>query len=80
MSNYVWDYNESWFAAYPGWLDCSIREDATFCLCCYLFNNDKLGRGGGDAFTTKGFRIGKREVHAFDAKPMCSKIVRITMC
>ena len=53
-------FNESWFAAYPNWLEYSIKEDAAFCLCCYLFKNDKVGHGGGDAFTSKGFRNWKK--------------------
>jgi len=39
MSNYMWRFNESRFAAYPNWLEYSIKEDAAFCLCCYLFKN-----------------------------------------
>jgi len=49
-------FNESWFVANRNWLDYSIKKDVLFCLCCFLFKNDNLGHGGGDAFTSKGFR------------------------
>ena len=65
MSKYMWRFNESWFDAYPNWLEYSIKEDAAFCLYCYLFKNDKVGHGGGDAFTSKGFRNWKKR-SAFD--------------
>ena len=66
MSNYMRRFNESWFAAYLNWLEYSIKKDAAFYLCCYLFKNDKLGHGGGDAFTSKGFRNWKKR-KSFDA-------------
>jgi hypothetical protein len=49
-------FNEDWFKTYKPWLEYSIKEDAAFCLCCYLFQNESLGRGGGDVFSTKGWK------------------------
>jgi len=63
MSNYMQRFNESWFAAYPNWLEYSIKEDATFCWCCYLFKNDKLGHGGGMHLQVKALEIGRRWNH-----------------
>ena len=31
-------FNPSWFDDNKYWLEYSIKEDATFCLCCYLLN------------------------------------------
>jgi hypothetical protein len=47
---------EDWFKTYAPWLEYSIMEDAAFCLCCYLFQNESLGHGGGDVFSTKGWK------------------------
>jgi len=47
------------------WLDYSKKVDSVFCLCCYLFKNDKLSHDGGDAFTSKAFRNWKKR-SAFD--------------
>ncbi|XP_071722385.1 uncharacterized protein [Rutidosis leptorrhynchoides] len=33
-----------------------IQRGAAFCLYCYLFKKESLGHGGGDAFSTKGFK------------------------
>ena len=29
--------NVSWFDEHSNWLEYSIKKDAAFCLCCYLF-------------------------------------------
>jgi hypothetical protein len=49
-------FNEDWFNTYKPWLEYSIEEDAAFCLCCYLFQSESLGHGGGDVFSTKGWK------------------------
>jgi len=33
-------FSESWFDMYGNWLEYSVKEDAAFCLCCYLFKNE----------------------------------------
>jgi len=45
---------------HPNWLEYNIKEDAAFYLCCYLFKNDKIGHGEGDAFASKEFRNWKK--------------------
>ncbi|XP_060201793.1 uncharacterized protein LOC132630222 [Lycium barbarum] len=48
-------FNPDWLgASYSEWLECSVKVDAGFCLCCYLFKNEH-GRVG-DSFTKRGFR------------------------
>ncbi|XP_070012324.1 uncharacterized protein [Nicotiana sylvestris] len=52
-------FNSEWFkTSCSQWLEYSIKQDATFCLCCYLFKNEVGGYGKkvGDAFTADGFR------------------------
>ncbi|XP_060210282.1 uncharacterized protein LOC132637161 [Lycium barbarum] len=52
-------FNPDWFDdPYSQWLEYSVKKDAAFCLCCYLFKNELggYGRKVSDAFTTKGFR------------------------
>ncbi|KAL9691877.1 hypothetical protein QQ045_012304 [Rhodiola kirilowii] len=43
-------FNVEWFDQYGNWLEYSIKEDKSFCLCCYLFKDS-----GKDAFVTEGF-------------------------
>ena len=56
MSGNMRRFNNAWFGEYGNWLEYSIKEDAAFCLCCYLFKNNEISHFGGDAFTTKGFK------------------------
>ncbi|XP_048544266.1 zinc finger MYM-type protein 1-like [Triticum urartu] len=56
MSGIMRRFNPDWFKDYSRWLEYSIDEEAAFCLCCYLFQNETLGHGGGDAFSTKGWK------------------------
>ena len=65
MSNYMQHFDESLFAAYPNWLEYSIKEDVACCLCCYLLKNCKFGHSGGDMMhlQVKDLEIGEREVH-----------------
>lgn len=44
---------------YPSWLEYSIEKDAAYCMYSYLFkpHNEE---GGGDVFTTEGFRNWKK--------------------
>jgi len=51
-------FKEPWFNTYGNWLEYSVKEDAAFCMCCYLFKNEyeSSSHFGGDTFTSKGFR------------------------
>ncbi|XP_070045896.1 uncharacterized protein [Nicotiana tomentosiformis] len=52
-------FNPEWFrTSCSQWLEYSIKQDASFYFCCYLFKNEVGGYGKkvGDAFTTDGFR------------------------
>ncbi|KAM0925052.1 hypothetical protein ACQ4PT_004449 [Festuca glaucescens] len=57
MSGISRHFNPARFSTYGGWLEYSIDEDAVYCLCCYLFQNETRGHGGGDAFSSKGWRL-----------------------
>ena len=48
-------FNPKWFDMYPNWLEYSVKKDAAFCLCCYLFKGQHE-QYGGDAFIVEGFR------------------------
>ncbi|XP_075091663.1 uncharacterized protein LOC142171857 [Nicotiana tabacum] len=49
-------FNPKWFVDYHGWLEYSISNDAAYCLSCYLFKDDNIHQGGGDVFSSIGFR------------------------
>ncbi|XP_070001927.1 uncharacterized protein [Nicotiana sylvestris] len=58
FGNKMRQFNPDWFKGpYSQWLEYSIKGDASFCLCCYLFKNELESRGNaGDAFTKDGFK------------------------
>nr|XP_009799704.1 PREDICTED: zinc finger MYM-type protein 1-like [Nicotiana sylvestris]XP_016458743.1 PREDICTED: zinc finger MYM-type protein 1-like [Nicotiana tabacum]XP_016458744.1 PREDICTED: zinc finger MYM-type protein 1-like [Nicotiana tabacum] len=63
-------FNPQWFKiSCSQWLEYSIKQDATFCLCCYLFKNEVGGYGKkvGDAFTTDGFRGWNKALERFNS-------------
>ncbi|ESQ50414.1 hypothetical protein EUTSA_v10002288mg [Eutrema salsugineum] len=43
----------SWFDQYGDWLKYSVKKEKAYCLCCYLFSNEK--KGGNVGFMTEGF-------------------------
>ncbi|XP_074321009.1 uncharacterized protein LOC141657619 [Silene latifolia] len=49
-------FKAKWFDQYRNWLEYNIKQDAAFCLCCYLLKTETIGHGGGDTFNTKGFK------------------------
>ncbi|XP_059289312.1 uncharacterized protein LOC132042813 [Lycium ferocissimum] len=51
-------FNPRWYKPpYFGWLEYSIKDDAAFCLCCYLLKNEFESRdNAGRAFADNGFR------------------------
>ncbi|CAJ2657333.1 zinc finger MYM-type protein 1-like [Trifolium pratense] len=50
-----------WYTKFGGWLEYSQKEDAAYCLCCYLMRSH-VGehRGSGEAFITEGFTNWKK--------------------
>ena len=50
-------FSESWYDKHSNWLEYSIKNDACYCLCCYLFatESETSSHRGGDAFTSRGF-------------------------
>lgn len=46
-------FNFAWYDKYNDWFEYSAKADEAFCLFCYLFEQNKRGRG--DAFVTEGF-------------------------
>ncbi|XP_031250167.1 zinc finger MYM-type protein 1-like [Pistacia vera] len=53
-------FQHSWFDKYPYWLEYSVENDATYCLCSYLFKPDKGEQSGGDSSVLDGLRNWKR--------------------
>ncbi|XP_060190541.1 uncharacterized protein LOC132619746 [Lycium barbarum] len=49
-------FNPKWFQEYPDWLEYSVSNDATYCLYCYLFKDSNIHQGGGEVFSTIGFK------------------------
>ncbi|XP_070048716.1 uncharacterized protein [Nicotiana tomentosiformis] len=45
-------FNPKWFKGYHNWLEYSVIEDATYCLYCYLFQDEGIHQGGGDSIQT----------------------------
>ena len=54
-------FNPSWFDEYANWLEYSIKKDAVFCLCCYLFKPNHGEQAGGDSFVGTGFTNFKKK-------------------
>uniref|UniRef100_A0A0V0IKI8 Putative ovule protein n=1 Tax=Solanum chacoense TaxID=4108 RepID=A0A0V0IKI8_SOLCH len=49
-------FNPEWFREYHDWLEYSVTNDAAYCLNCYLFKYDNIHQGGGEVFSTVGFK------------------------
>ncbi|KAI8528033.1 hypothetical protein RHMOL_Rhmol12G0119600 [Rhododendron molle] len=49
-----------WFDDFPTWLEYSIKKDAAYCLCCYLFKPPIGDLSGGD-FIYEGFSNWKKK-------------------
>ncbi|XP_075091823.1 uncharacterized protein LOC142171980 [Nicotiana tabacum] len=62
-------FNLEWFnTSYSGWLEYSVKVDAVFCLCCYLFKNEHGGHEKvGDSFTKNGFRAWNKATERLNA-------------
>ncbi|XP_009600418.2 uncharacterized protein [Nicotiana tomentosiformis] len=47
----------SWFnGQFSKWLEYSVKKDAAFYLCCYLFKNEFIHGSVGEFYTKNGFR------------------------
>lgn len=47
----------SWFKGqFSRWLEYSVKKDAAYCLCCYLFKNKFIHGSAGEFYTKNGFR------------------------
>ncbi|XP_060201971.1 uncharacterized protein LOC132630407 [Lycium barbarum] len=87
VSRYMRRFNPQWFSEYSNWLEYSESKDAVFCLNCYLFADDNIHQGGGDVFSTIGFRSwqkkkslkkhvgGRNSIHN-QARKNCEDLVR----
>ena len=51
-------FKEEWYFKYSNWLEYSPKNDACYCLFCYLFASESETSSfqGGEAFTRVGFR------------------------
>ncbi|XP_016460481.2 uncharacterized protein LOC107783963 [Nicotiana tabacum] len=50
-------FSPGWFkGSHSRWLEYSVKKDAAFCLCCYLFKNDYVHGSTSDSFTKTGFK------------------------
>ncbi|XP_059306564.1 uncharacterized protein LOC132058012 [Lycium ferocissimum] len=50
-------FNSEWFDdVYHDWLEYSVSKDAVYCLYCYLFKGYNTNQGGGEVFSTIGFK------------------------
>ncbi|XP_075095719.1 uncharacterized protein LOC107825225 [Nicotiana tabacum] len=57
FGNKMRQFSPGWFKdSYSRWLEYSVKKDAAFCLCCYLFKNDYVHGSTGDSFTKTGFK------------------------
>lgn len=54
-------FNKAWFGDFSTWLEYSIKKDAVFYLCCYLFKPEIGDQAGGDSFVCEGFTNWKKK-------------------
>nr|XP_016444386.1 PREDICTED: zinc finger MYM-type protein 1-like [Nicotiana tabacum] len=60
-------FSLGWFkGSYSRWLEYSVKKDAAFCLCCYLFKNDYVHGSTGDSFTKTGFKAWNKASERLD--------------
>ncbi|XP_009800666.1 uncharacterized protein [Nicotiana sylvestris] len=60
-------FSSGWFkCSYSRWLEYSVKKDAAFCLCCYLFKNDYVHGSTGDSFTKTGFKAWNKASERLD--------------
>ncbi|CAI9267484.1 unnamed protein product [Lactuca saligna] len=61
-------FNIYWFDDNKYWLECSIKENVAFCLCCYLFKSEIPNQGGSYHFVKSGFKAWNRKSGLDDYK------------
>ena len=71
---------QSWFDDNKYWLEYSIKEDAAFCLCCYLFKSSIPNQGGSDHFVKSGFKAWNRKTGLDDHKAGTPHNIAIQKC
>ncbi|TXG70075.1 hypothetical protein EZV62_005010 [Acer yangbiense] len=54
-------FNRAWFDRYSTWLEYSIKKEAVYCLCCYLFKPDNGKQEDGDSFVGEWFTYWKNQ-------------------
>ncbi|XP_070047231.1 uncharacterized protein [Nicotiana tomentosiformis] len=53
----------SWFnGKFSKWLEYSVKKDAVFCLCCYLFKNKFIHGSAGEFYTKNSFRAWNKDL------------------
>ncbi|CAI9278088.1 unnamed protein product [Lactuca saligna] len=73
-------FNISWFDDNKYWLEYSIKENAAFCLCCYLFKSDIPNQGGSDHFVKCGFKAWNRKSGLDDHRAGNPHIIAVQKC
>ncbi|XP_016563127.2 uncharacterized protein LOC107862140 [Capsicum annuum] len=59
-------FNSTWYEdSYSRWMEYSVKKDAVFRLCCYLFKNDYIKGNAGDFFTKTGFKTWNHSLKRF---------------
>ncbi|XP_055800379.1 uncharacterized protein LOC129869793 [Solanum dulcamara] len=57
ISGSIRRFNHEWFDdVYHDWLEYSVSKDAVYCLYCYLFKDHNIHQGGGEVFSSVGFK------------------------
>ncbi|XP_019226788.1 PREDICTED: zinc finger MYM-type protein 1-like [Nicotiana attenuata] len=60
-------FSSGWLkGSHSRWLEYSVKKDAAFYLCCYLFKNDYVNGSTGDSFTKIGFKGWNKATERFD--------------
>ncbi|CAI9259508.1 unnamed protein product [Lactuca saligna] len=72
--------NISWFDDNKYWLEYSIKENAAFFLCCYLFKSDVPNQGGSDHFVKSGFKAWNRKSGLDDHKAGTPHNIDVQRC
>ncbi|KAL4589419.1 hypothetical protein LXL04_002326 [Taraxacum kok-saghyz] len=70
-------FQQAWFVDNKYWLEYSVKEDAAFCLCCYLFKSSIPNQGGSDHFVKSGFKAWNRKLGIDNHKALCSTIATV---
>ncbi|XP_009617034.1 uncharacterized protein [Nicotiana tomentosiformis] len=79
IGNKMRQFNSSWFEGpFSGWLEYSVKKDAAYCLCCYLFKHEFIHGSAGEVFSKIGFRawnkaLERLRLHAGEANSVHHK-------